>query len=198
MTCSFGSEMLGSRLGGRNLYLVGMMGSGKSSTGPHLAQELSYGFVDSDKVIEEVYGEPIQIIFEREEEEGFRLLESQVLNAIGQCHSLVVATGGGIVTQTENWGVLHQGIVVWIDPGCHRLFTRLESDPGGRPLLQKNDSFDNFEALLIAREKFYVEADLHLKVTDENPLQVANEIVMKLSSILRPPEDLSAQQTISP
>ena len=196
MTGSFSSEKLGSRLGGRNLYLVGMMGSGKSSTGPHLAQELSYGFVDSDKVIEQVYGQPISIIFEREQEEGFRLLESQVLNTIGQHHSLVVATGGGIVTKAENWGVLHQGIVVWIDPGCNRLFARLESDPGGRPLLQQNDSFDNFQALLVAREKFYIEADLHLTVADENPLQVANQIVMNLPSILRPPEDLTGRQTI--
>ena len=196
MTGSFSSEKLGSRLGGRNLYLVGMMGSGKSSTGPHLAKELSYGFVDSDKVIEQVYGQPISIIFEREQEEGFRLLESQVLNTIGQHHSLVVATGGGIVTKAENWGVLHQGIVVWIDPGCNRLFARLESDPGGRPLLQQNDSFDNFQALLVAREKFYIEADLHLTVADENPLQVANQIVMNLPSILRPPEDLTGRQTI--
>ena len=136
MTDSLSSQSLGQRLGGRNLYLVGMMGSGKSSTGPYLAKELSYGFVDSDKVIEEVCGQSISVIFDQEGEEEFRLVESKVLNAIGQRHSLVVATGGGLVTRAENWGVLHQGIVVWLDPGQDRLFNRLASNPGGRPLFQ--------------------------------------------------------------
>ena len=198
MNSSFSSEMVSQRFGGRNLYLIGMMGSGKSSTGPHLAEELCYSFVDSDRVIEQVCGQPIPMIFEKEGEEGFRLVESQVLNAIGQRHSLVVATGGGIVTQSENWGVLHQGIVVWIDPGCDRLFARLKSDSGGRPLLQKNDSFDNFEAIVNAREKFYIEADLHLKVCDENPCQVAKQILDELPSILSSPGDLNAPRTISP
>ena len=198
MNSSFSAEMLKKRLQGRNLYLVGMMGSGKSSTGPHLAKELSYSFVDSDKVIEQVCGHPIPMIFDKEGEEGFRLIESKVLNAIGQRHSLVVATGGGVVTQTENWGVLHQGIVIWIDPGCNRLFTRLKSDPAGRPLLRDNDSFDKFEALLNAREKFYIEADLHLKVFDQNPSEVAKTIVRDLPLCLSPPEDLNAPQTISP
>ena len=198
MTNFFDSKQLSQKLGGRNLYLVGMMGSGKTSTGPCLAKELSYGFVDSDKVIEEVCGQSISVIFNQEGEEEFRLVESKVLNAIGQRHSLVVATGGGLVTRAENWGVLHQGIVVWLDPGQDRLFNRLASDPGDRPLFQSNDSFDRFQALLIERKKFYIEADLHLKVLDESPLQVAKKVVRELQSILSSPEDPSAPQTISP
>ena len=106
---------------GRNLYLVGMMGSGKSCTGPYLAKELSYSFVDSDKVIEEVCGLSIPEIFKRDGEEAFRNVESKVLNAIGQRHSLVVATGGGLVTRSENWGILHQGIVIWINRNHSRV-----------------------------------------------------------------------------
>jgi len=101
---------LRSRLGGRNLYLVGMMGSGKSSSGRPLAQQLGYGFADADPVIEQAAGCTIAEIFERDGEAGFRALESQVLQAIGQRHSLVVATGGGVITKPENWGVLHQGL----------------------------------------------------------------------------------------
>ena len=189
MTDSFSSQLLGQRLGGRNLYLIGMMGSGKTSTGPYLAKELSYGFVDSDKVVEEVCGQSIPLIFEQEGEEGFRLVESKVLNVIGQRHSLVVATGGGLVTRPENWGVLHQGIVIWIDPGHERLFARLEVDSGERPLFNTIDSFDQFQSLLIEREKFYVEADLHLKVFDESPLQVAQKVIAELPLILNPLED---------
>ena len=76
------------------------------------------------------------------------------------------------------------------------MFARLNSDPAGRPLFQKNDSFDNFKALLNTREKFYIEADLQLKVCDENPRQVAKKILDELPSVLRPPEDLGAPQTI--
>ena len=91
-------------LRGRNLYLVGMMGSGKSQTGLPLAKELGYGFVDMDSVIEQLTKVSIARIFEEEGEEGFRTIESQVLKEVGIRHSLVVATGGGVVTFPENWG----------------------------------------------------------------------------------------------
>ena len=103
------------RLGGRSLYLIGMMGSGKSSTGRPLAERLGYGFVDADAVIEQVTGSNISEIFERDGEDHFRDLETQVLRSISERHSLVVATGGGIVTRSENWGMMHQGIVIWLD-----------------------------------------------------------------------------------
>ncbi len=195
MTNSYSPQLLRKTLGGRNLYLIGMMGSGKSQTGPHLAKELSYGFVDADQVLEQACGQNISQIFEKDGEKGFRIVESQVLVAIGQRHSLVVATGGGVVTKSENWGVLHQGIVIWIDPGIDRLFQRLQSDPGDRPLFLKQNPLGEFEALSKARKKFYVEADLHLKVGDENPEQVAKQIVQNLPSILNSSEDPIAPQT---
>ena len=99
-------------LAGRSLYLVGMMGSGKTSTGRPLAERLGYGFVDADAVIEEAAGCSIPQIFDSDGETGFRDIETHVLSAISQRHSLVVATGGGIVTRPENWGMLHQGIVI--------------------------------------------------------------------------------------
>ena len=189
------AELLKQRLGGRNLYLVGMMGSGKSSTGPHLAKALAYGFIDSDKVIEQVCGESISMIFENEGELGFRNVESQVLNAIGLRHSLVVATGGGLITKSENWGVLHQGIVIWLAPSREKLFQRLQSDPGNRPLLHQKKSRPVFESLCAERESFYKEADLEVKIFDETPIEVAKLIVKNLPSILSKPEDLGAQQT---
>ena len=79
------------RLAGRSLYLVGMMGSGKTSTGRPLAERLGYGFVDADAVIEQAAGCSIPDIFDRDGEAGFRSLESQVLSAI----SLAPLAGGG-------------------------------------------------------------------------------------------------------
>ena len=197
MTETFSPALLKQRLGGRNLYLVGMMGSGKSATGSHLAQKLAYGFVDSDKVIEQACGESIAMIFEKDGEQGFRTVESQVLNAIGQRHSLVVATGGGLVTKTENWGVLHQGVVIWLNPSSETLFTRLKSDPGERPLLKNRSSRSLFETMLKERQKFYVEADLQVTIVDEGPDEVAKLILQTLPSLLNEPEAPSEPQTIA-
>ena len=125
------------RLSGRSIYLIGMMGSGKTSTGRPLAKRLGYGFVDADAVIEQAAGCSIPAIFERDGEAGFRAIERQVLNTISQRHSLVVATGGGVVTTPENWGQLHSGIVVWLDVDRGQLLARLRADSTMRPLLQQ-------------------------------------------------------------
>ena len=124
------------RLSGRSIYLIGMMGSGKTSTGRPLAKRLGYGFVDADAVIEQAAGCSIPAIFERDGEAGFRAIERQVLNTISQRHSLVVATGGGVVTTPENWGQLHSGIVVWLDVDRGQLLALLRADSTLRPLLQ--------------------------------------------------------------
>ena len=175
------------RLGGRSLYLVGMMGSGKTSTGRPLAQQLGYGFVDADAVIEQAAGCSIPEIFERNGEAGFRTLESQVLNAIGQRHSLVVATGGGVVTQQENWGLLHSGIVIWLDVVPEQLMQRLSADSTIRPLLQTKDPEAALNALLNQRRPLYAEADLTVVINDETPETVADGILQLLPSLLKDP-----------
>jgi len=175
------------RLGGRSLYLVGMMGSGKTSTGRPLAEQLGYGFVDADAVIEQAAGCSIPEIFERDGEAGFRALESQVLNAISQRHSLVVATGGGVVTQQENWGLLHSGIVIWLDVVPEQLMQRLKADSTLRPLLQTDDPDAALNALLNRRRPLYAEADLTVVIDQETPDAVADGILQLLPSLLKDP-----------
>ena len=175
------------RLGGRSLYLVGMMGSGKTSTGRPLAERLGYGFVDADAVIEQAAGCSIPEIFERDGEAGFRSLESQVLNAISQRHSLVVATGGGVVTEPENWGVLHSGIVIWLDVVPDQLMQRLKADSTVRPLLQTADPEADLKVLLNKRQPLYAEADLTVVINDETPDVVADGILQLLPSLLKDP-----------
>ena len=175
------------RLGGRSLYLVGMMGSGKTSTGRPLAERLGYGFVDADAVIEQAAGCSIPEIFERDGEAGFRALESQVLNAITQRHSLVVATGGGVVTQQENWGLLHSGVVIWLDVVPEQLMQRLRADSTVRPLLQTDDPDAALNALLNQRRPLYAEADLTVVINQETPLAVADGILQLLPSLLKDP-----------
>ena len=175
------------RLGGRSLYLVGMMGSGKTSTGRPLAERLGYGFVDADAVIEQAAGCSIPEIFERDGEAGFRKLESQVLSAISQRHSLVVATGGGVVTQPENWGLLHSGIVIWLDVVPEQLLQRLKADSTVRPLLQTADPEVALNTLLNERRPLYGEADLTVVINDETPEAVADGILQLLPSLLKDP-----------
>ncbi len=175
------------RLAGRSLYLVGMMGSGKTSTGRPLAERLGYGFVDADSVIEQAAGCSIPDIFDRDGEAGFRSLESQVLSAISQRHSLVVATGGGVVTQPENWGMLHSGIVIWLDVVPDQLLQRLNADSTVRPLLQTADPEAALNALLNERRPLYAEADLTVVINDETPEAVADGILQLVPSLLKDP-----------
>ena len=175
------------RLSGRSIYLIGMMGSGKTSTGRPLAKRLGYGFVDADAVIEQAAGCSIPAIFERDGEAGFRAIERQVLNTISQRHSLVVATGGGVVTTPENWGELHSGIVVWLDVDRGQLLARLRADSTLRPLLQQPDPEAALDKLLQQRRPLYGEADLTVVINDETAEAVADGILQLLPGLLKDP-----------
>jgi len=178
---------LAARLGGVNLYLVGMMGAGKSSVGRPLAQALGYRFVDSDTVIEQAAGRSIDEIFAREGEAGFRELETAVLQRIAGWHSLVVATGGGVVTRPVNWGHMHQGVVVWLDAPESLLLRRLKADPTPRPLLAGADGAARLRALLAERRPLYGQADLTVVQGEEPPQRVAEKVLEDLPAILREP-----------
>ena len=181
------SPTLRQRLGGRSLYLVGMIGSGKTSTGRPLAEKLGYGFVDADAVIEQVAGCTISEIFERDGEEEFRSLETQVMRSISERHSLVVATGGGVVTRIENWGMMHQGIVIWLDVERRQLLQRLQSDSTQRPLLMTEDPAEALDAILKQRRPLYDEADLTVVIESESADVVADGIIQLLPELIKDP-----------
>ena len=173
------------RLEGLNLYLVGMMGSGKSTAGRHLAELLNYRFLDADQSIEQVAGRTIPELFASDGEAGFRQLETAVLNQIASWHSLVVATGGGVVTRPENWGQMQQGVVVWLDAPDALLLERLSADPTPRPLLQATDPAARLAALMAERRPLYAQADLHVVQDGRGPEQVAAQILDALPSVLK-------------
>lgn len=174
-----------------------MMGCGKTTTGQPLAKKIGYSFVDADSVLEKLVGKSIQEIFEDDGEENFRILEGQVISSIGQHHSLVVATGGGVVTRSENWGILHQGIVLWLDTDRKKLLSRLELDSPKRPLLNVRSLEPEFDEILNSRKRLYSEADLRIVIKDETPDDVVEKIIIALSSLFTDPQDPSAQQTIA-
>ena len=177
-------QTLKEKLGGRNIFLIGMMGSGKTQTGPYLARMMNYAFVDTDDVIEKAAKQSIAAIFEKDGETGFRDLEKQVLKEISQHHSLVIATGGGLVTLPENWGILHQGIVIWLDLDLNRSIQRIERDDKERPLLIKEDLAHTYSQIYESRKSIYLESDLRIEVEDQSPSEVASMIADRLPSIL--------------
>ncbi len=188
-------ETLKEKLGGRNIFLIGMMGSGKSQAGPVLAKMINYAFVDTDDVIEKASKQSISSIFEKDGEKVFRDVEKKVLKEISQHHSLVIATGGGLVTLPENWGILHQGIVIWLDLDLKRSIKRLESDKKKRPLLIGDDLAENFSQIYESRKPIYLESDLRIEVEDQNPYEVATMIAEHLPSILIDPETQAERHT---
>ena len=188
-------ETLKEKLGGRNIFLIGMMGSGKSQTGPVLAKMINYAFVDTDDVIEKASKQSISSIFKKDGEKVFRDVEKQVLKEISQHHSLVIATGGGLVTLPENWGILHQGIVIWLDLDLKRSIKRLESDKKQRPLLIGDDLAENFSQIYESRKPMYLESDLRIEVEDQSPYEVATMIAEHLPSILIDPETQAERHT---
>ena len=173
------------RLEGLNLYLVGMMGSGKSTAGRHLAEQLGYRFLDADSSIEQVAGRSIPELFASEGEAGFRDLEAAVLNQIASWHSLVVATGGGVVTRPENWGQMQQGVVIWLDAPDALLLQRLSADPTPRPLMQSEDPAQRLAELMGQRRPLYAQADLHIVQDGRAPDQVAEQILEALPGVLK-------------
>tara|TARA_B100001109_G_scaffold178495_1_gene146243 strand:+ start:187 stop:783 length:597 start_codon:yes stop_codon:yes gene_type:complete len=191
-------QTLKEKLGGRNIFLIGMMGSGKSKTGPDLAKIINYAFVDIDDVIEKASKQSISEIFENDGETVFRDLEKQVLKEISQHHSLVIATGGGLVTLPENWGILHQGIVIWLDLDLQRSIKRIESDTKKRPLLDQEDISQTFHQIYESRKPMYLESDLRIEVEDQSSFEVASMIAATLPSILIDPETQAERHTTEP
>jgi len=102
---------MNSLLQGINLYLVGMMGAGKTIVGKLLATQLDYRFVDTDAVIEKVTEQSITQLFARFERRSFGSWKVRCWHKL--CTNLAIATGGGVLRR-ENWS-LHHGLVVWLD-----------------------------------------------------------------------------------
>lgn len=163
-----------------NIYLIGMMGCGKSTCGRLLAKRLGRRLLDTDQLIVDRAGKSISDIFAAEGEEAFRALETQVCREIGEKTDLVVATGGGLPLRQENRDLLREsGTVVFLhrDPG--EIYD--SADMSGRPLGQQGrEAFLNrfAERLPIYR------ACAHLEIQDFSTVEnTVAEILAKLEEM---------------
>ncbi|MCX7253473.1 MAG: shikimate kinase [Burkholderiales bacterium] len=164
-----------------NIFLIGLMGAGKSSVGKVLAKRLGKVFIDSDHEIEKRCGVKIPTIFEMEGEEGFRKRESAVIKELCQMQDIVLATGGGSVLLPENRQILQShGHVVYLRANPHELWLRTRHDRG-RPLLNTQDPEQKLKELFDLRDPIYLSiAHQIIETGKPNVNQLTNKLVMQL------------------
>jgi len=138
-----------------NLYLVGFMGTGKSTVGRAVARRIGFSWLDSDHEIERVQGRTVPEIFEREGEAAFRVMEREFIERGHPATRTVVSTGGGLVVQPGMLdALLARGVVVCLHASLETILERTSSRRN-RPLLEAEDPFARIRELYAAREAVY-------------------------------------------
>lgn len=167
-----------------NIYLVGLMGAGKSTVGRLLARRLNKRFVDTDYEIEKRNGVAIPVIFEIEGEDGFRRREQEVLTDLVAERGLILSTGGGIVLRPDNRELLHQhGLVVYLNARPELLADRTKHDRS-RPLLNVEDPLSRLRELHAVRDPLYrMVAHVIVDTGRGAPQQVVQAILTEITKI---------------
>lgn len=167
-----------------NIFLVGLMGAGKTTVGRLLARHLGKTFIDADQELEARTGVRIPVIFELEGEAGFREREAALLAELVQRRDIVLATGGGAVLRPENRALLAKnGIVVYLDAAVDDLYARTRHDRN-RPLLQTADPRARLKELHESRDPLYREiADIVVTSGQHSAQHVVREIERRLAAL---------------
>ncbi|KAL3788620.1 hypothetical protein ACHAWO_011836 [Cyclotella atomus] len=172
------ARLLSPRLKGCNIYLIGLMGSGKSAIGDTLARRMAtYNFLDMDSILERAAGMSIPSIFETEGEEAFRHAEATVLDSVHAHIRCVISTGGGVVLRNQNWSKLQTGIVVYLKCSPEVIIQRIEGTD--RPLLQTSNPLETLKNIYEERREKYEQADVTVEIGKEMDVSKACEEVVK-------------------
>ena len=161
-----------------NIFIVGPMGSGKSTVGKIISDELFLNFFDTDEEIESRTGASIDWIFDLEGENGFRKRESDILQEMVQKNSIVLSTGGGIILSDENRELLSsRGTVFYLSTPISVQIERISKDKE-RPLLKNGDPGEILTKLHEERKDLYESVSDHYDQTENKSSQeVASEII---------------------
>lgn len=167
----------------KSVFLVGLMGAGKSTIGRHLARRLGMDFYDSDQLIVEKTGVPIATIFDIEGENGFRDRESQVISELCELENCIVATGGGSLVREENREAIRSGHVhvIYLCATAEKLYSRIKNDKA-RPLMQTENPLQTLRDLLASREAVYLETSDTVIRTGNQKVHV---LLNRLEKIIR-------------
>ena len=166
-----------------NIFIVGPMGSGKSTVGKIISDELFLNFFDTDDEIESRTGASIDWIFDLEGEEGFRKRESSILEEMVKQNSIVLSTGGGIILSDSNREMLSsRGTVFYLSTPISVQIERTSKDKD-RPLLKNGDPEEILTKLQNDREELYISVADHIVNTEAKSSQeVASEIIKLVKS----------------
>jgi shikimate kinase len=137
----------------KQIFLIGMMGSGKSTVGSMLADKLNWTFIDIDSELEKDSGLSIKDMF-KDGENTFRTYETAKLEEVALKDRIVCATGGGIVVEESNCEILDQSFCVYLDTSLDHLYKRIEND-NSRPLLSVDNKLDIMKDIFDNREEKY-------------------------------------------
>jgi len=160
-----------------NVYIIGFMGSGKSTVGRLLAERMGMEFIDTDELIEKKTEISIEELFKRFGEDFFREIEARILFEVSKTLGVVVACGGGVVLGDENMRLLRStGIIVYLHVSIEELVKRLANDDK-RPLLQVDNKVQVIRSLYSTRLPLYMKyADIIVDNTRKRPKDVVREI----------------------
>lgn len=178
-------DAIKSRLNGRSIVMVGLMGCGKSAVGRRLAHRLGLPFVDADEEIEKAAGKSIEDIFEDHGEAYFREGERKVLARLLRSKAQVLATGGGAYMNAETRAAIAEtGISVWLKADLPLLVRRV-AKRNNRPLLKNGDPEAVMQKLMDERYPTYAEADVTVQSRDVPHEVIVNEILERLMEALQ-------------
>ena len=166
----------------KNIFLIGLMGTGKTTIGRQLSRKLKMEFYDSDRVIEERTGADIPLIFEKEGEAGFRKREADIIDELTQKKNIILATGGGAVLNSENRNhLINRGTVFYLKSNLKTLIQRTSKDKN-RPLLRADESPEVIlQRLLDQRGPLYEEtADYTIETANNSIHNVIQAIIEHL------------------
>jgi len=169
----------------KNIVLVGLMGSGKTTIGRRLAHELNQDFFDTDHEVIGKTGVTIDHIFDIEGEDGFRERESKILENLCQMSNIILATGGGIVIKPKNREILkNSGLVVYLSSSVDQLLRRTAKSKT-RPLLENSTNRrKTITDLVEARDLYYREvASLVIDTTGKKLHEVINIIKREAKNV---------------
>ncbi|NOZ61580.1 MAG: shikimate kinase [Calditrichaeota bacterium] len=169
----------------KNIYLIGFMGSGKSTVGPLLAKKMNRAFFDTDEWIINETGKTIPEIFAEDGEQFFREKEREAIQIVCKFKNMLVSVGGGAVVDSSNWLTLKKsGLMVYLQCDANEILNRVKNDLN-RPLLsQAEDRLEKITSLLTQRAPIYEKADIIIDANNLTPELIAEKIYQKIKDFV--------------
>jgi len=167
----------------KNIVLIGLMGSGKTTIGKHISEKTGMHFVDTDELIVQKAKKPIKLIFGEDGEPDFRDIESEVIEKASQQTNIIISTGGGAVLRDENIENLKKsGVLFYLYAPAEELFERIKDDRE-RPLINTPNPIETLKRIQIGREIFYEQADYKIYTSKKTPEEAADEVIMLFAEL---------------